>query len=265
VEQPIRFDNPVGETLAGNLHLPQTAPAFGVVMGHCFTCSRHTAVLRQIAKDLEAEGHAALRFDFSGNGQSEGVFSESTYSKQIAEMKTAVAFLRARGIERIGLAGHSLGGVVAMLTAGELPEVIGVCSLAGRLTGLTPFDFLNREQKQEVRRTGRVTFTSRGRSLEITRDFFADAGGYDLAGRIAGLRVPLLVVHGDRDEVVPIAEAEQALEIRPEGTRLAIIRGADHMFSQEPHRLEVSQQVVGWFAQQNVAAAPSTNDSLPDR
>ena len=249
MEQQIRFDNHLGETLAATLSRPDAPPAFGVVLAHCFTCSRHTSVLRQIAQDLEASGNMALRFDFSGNGQSEGLFSDSTYSKQIAEMKTAVAVLRSRGVEFVGLAGHSLGAVVALLTAAELGSVFGVCAIAGRLAGLTPFHFLDERQKAQVRESGRASFTSRGRKLEITRGFFSDAGRYRPVEAVASLKVPLLVVHGDRDDIVPVAEAKHAGEINPEGIQVAIIRGADHMFGRESHRLEVSRLVVDWFAE----------------
>jgi putative redox protein len=255
VEQPIRFDNNEGETLAGTLNQPESEPAFGVVLGHCFTCSRHTAVLRQIARDLEASGNAALRFDFSGNGQSEGIFSESTYSKQISEMTAAVELLKDRGVGRIGLAGHSLGAVVAMLTAFEMPDVMGVCCLGGRLTGMSPFEFLDRRQKEQVQRSGRVSFTSRGRELEITRDFFADADRYPLAEIVAALKPPLLVIHGDQDAVVPLAEAERASELKPQGTELAVIRGADHMFSREDDRIGVARLVVDWFLRRAAAGA----------
>ena len=251
MEQQVRFDNRLGETLAGTLNRPGGDSAFGVVLGHCFTCSRHTAVLRQIARDLETSGNMALRFDFSGNGQSEGRFSDSTYSKQISEMQVAVEFLRAEGVGRIGLAGHSLGAVVALLSAPRVPSVFAVCTLAGRLVGLTPSHFLNAEQKSQVLETGRVTFTSRGRSLALTQDFFSDAEQYRPAELVADLAHPLLIVHGDRDDIVPVSEAQGAVAINPEGIELAVIENADHMFSGEEHRLEVSRLVVDWFVRQS--------------
>ncbi|HSO18918.1 MAG TPA: hypothetical protein VLT88_05655, partial [Desulfosarcina sp.] len=95
MEQQIRFDNHLGETLAGTLHRPDRPPVGAVIAGHCFTCSRHTSVLRHICSGLCAAGFLALRFDFSGNGQSQGVFEHSTWSKQIREMEAAVALMQA--------------------------------------------------------------------------------------------------------------------------------------------------------------------------
>jgi putative redox protein len=221
-------------------------------------------VLRQIARDLAAAGSLALRFDFSGNGQSEGRFAESTYSKQIAEVKTAAAFLRSRGTGKIGLAGHSLGAVVALLTAAEVPSVFAVCAIAGRLAGLTPFHFLDRRQRAQVAETGRGVFTSRGRQLEITRDFFSDADQYRPSELVAAFTRPILVVHGDRDDVVPVTEAEHARELNP-AVQLAVIRDADHMFSREDHRLAVSRRVVDWFVAKAEAHASHPTETAAPR
>lgn len=192
----------------------------------------------------------ALRFDFSGNGQSEGKFAESTYSKQIAEIETAAAFISKKGATWIGLAGHSMGAVIALLTANKISTIRAVCTLAGRFSGLNVTHFLNRNQRKELQNSGKVFFSSRGRSLELSRNFFADAEQYNLTHIISSLQVPLFIVHGDQDEIIPVDEATQAHDLNPEGTRLAVITGADHMFSLEEHRRQISQLVVEWFKKQ---------------
>lgn len=101
MEQPVHFYNHHGEKLIGTLHLPDGPAHRGVVFGHCFTCSRHTGIIRHICSELEREAFMALRFDFSGNGQSQGRFDESTYSKQIQEMKIATAFIAEKGAQNL--------------------------------------------------------------------------------------------------------------------------------------------------------------------
>jgi putative redox protein len=248
MEHRVDFQNARGERLAGTLHAPEGDTKGGVVLGHCFTCTRHTGVLRDIAKALAAEGMYALRFDFSGNGQSEGAFVESTYSKQISEMKTAISMLKGYGPVRIGAAGHSLGAAVAVLTASRSEDIAAVCALAGRMSGLTPRDFLSREQQRELDQTGKVHFKSRGRALRLDDAFFADAGRFDLPAAIRSLSVPVMIIHGDRDEIVPVAEAHHAHRIKPDGVELTLVSGADHMFSAAGQRKETAGQVARWFA-----------------
>ena len=248
MQKQVEFQNAAGETLAATLHLPEKPSRHGVVIGHCFTCSRHISILRLLGSGLAEVGFNALRFDFSGNGQSQGEFAGSTYTKQIGEVKTAMAYLGRQGVDWIGLLGHSMGAVVAMLTAAAAPEVRGVCALAGRLAGTAPAHFLTSNLRAELESKGRVTFVSRGRTLELTEGFFGDAERYDLPAAVAGLQAPLLVVHGDQDEIVPVAEAYRARELNPRGAELAVIPGADHMFSQEAHRQKIAELVVDWFA-----------------
>jgi len=248
MDEQIRFENHLGEQLAGTLHRPEGGhDGRGVVLGHCFTCSRHTGILRDLADTLSADGTIVLRFDFSGNGQSQGVFVESTYSKQVSEMKAAITRLGEEGARWIGLAGHSLGAVVSVLTAASSAEAGAVCALAGRISGLTPRHFLSADQIEELDRTGAVHFQSRGRALKLTEAFFADAGRYELPEVLADLKTPLLVVHGDADEIVPVQEAYKARDANPGIVEIDIVPGADHMFSDRKQRRQIARRVAEWF------------------
>jgi len=250
MERPVHFKNPQGEQLTGTLHLPDSATDRGIVLAHCFTCTRHTGILSQLGHDFAEAGIMALRFDFSGNGQSEGEFAQSTYTKQISEMKIAGDVISSQGVSRIGLAGHSMGAVIALLAAVEIKTATAVCAIAGRLSGMNAMRFLNRHQRDELDQTGRVAFTSRGRKLMLTQDFFSDADRFDLPALVSRLKIPLLIVHGDRDEIIPVDEAYSAHEPNSEKTEMTIISGADHMFSNKNHRESVSLQIVRWFDNQ---------------
>jgi dipeptidyl aminopeptidase/acylaminoacyl peptidase len=69
----------------------------------------------------------------------------------------------------------------------------------------------------------------------------------------------LLIVHGDRDEIVPVQEAYLAQKLNHEHTKLAIFSGADHMFSHKEHRQQVSETVVNWFRKQTSEKTGKTN------
>jgi len=255
MEQQIRFENHMGETLAGTLHQPHGMPLGAVVAGHCFTCSRHTGILRRICHYLEEAGFLALRFDFSGNGQSQGRFEQSTWTKQIAEMEAAIAWMQNRGADWIGLAGHSLGSAIALLTACRQPAVSAVCRIAGRVSAARPVHFLTPMQQEKLVETGRVAFTSRGRQLSLTRDFFEDAGRHDLTAAARSLNIPMLVVHGDRDEIIPVSEAHLSKAVNPEHVELQIVSGGDHMLASPEHQDQVARTVTSWFCHQAGGAA----------
>lgn len=256
MEQQIQFENHLGEVLAGTLHQPEGRPLGAVIAGHCFTCSRHTGVLRRISSQLAAAGFMALRFDFSGNGQSQGLFEQSTWSKQIAEMEAAIAWTQRRGLAWIGLAGHSLGAAIALLTAQRQEAVAAVCRIAGRVSPTRPQHFLTPPQQKTLAEDGLVAFTSRGRQLALNREFFEDAGRHDLTEATRALKIPMLVVHGDRDEIIPVSEAHLSKAANPERVELEIVSGADHMLATPDHQEQVARKVCDWFRHRAGVAAP---------
>jgi uncharacterized protein len=247
MQQQIQFENHVGEILAGTLHQPDHSSVGAVVAGHCFTCSRHTGIIRRVCDALSQRGFVVLRFDFSGNGQSQGRFEHSTWSKQVLEMNAAVNLMKDQGAGWIGLAGHSLGAAIALLTARQNDSIAAVCRLAGRTSPSRPVYFLTSTQREILAADGQVEFTSRGRKLNIKQAFFDDAETHDLTAATRSLAIPMLVVHGDQDEVIPVAEAYLARDANPQHVAVSIIEGGDHMFSRTEHQEQIGRLVADWF------------------
>ena len=247
VEIDINFMNHLGERLFGTHHRPDAPSEYGVVLGHCFTCTRHTGILREAGTRLAAAGFHVLRFDFSGNGQSEGVFIETSYTKYITEMESAANVLKAYGVKWIGFAGHSMGAAVSVLAASRLSGIQAVCTIAGRLTGMDPSRIFSQVQRRQFLETGWLEFVSRGRQLELDSRFLNDMLSHDMPAAVASLRIPLLIVHGTQDEIVPADQALKAQSINPDHSELVIIPGADHIFSQVEHRDFAARKIAEWF------------------
>lgn len=92
------------------------------------------APFRWIADYLSARGIAVLRYDDRGVGASGGTFASATLADFAPDAEAAFDYLRRRpeiAPDRIGLLGHSEGGIVAATVAARRPEVAFVVSLAG--------------------------------------------------------------------------------------------------------------------------------------
>ena len=63
--------------MAGVLHRVRN-PKGGILLAHCFTCSKDLSINTRLANALVESGYHVLRFDFTGLGDSEGDFEEST-------------------------------------------------------------------------------------------------------------------------------------------------------------------------------------------
>jgi exosortase A-associated hydrolase 2 len=107
--------------LFGILHAPQVssaAPPF--VFCHPFGEEKlwTQRVYVSFARRLAADGHAVFRFDYSGNGDSDGRFADSSLSSALAEVQTAIEHVRrVTGSDRVSLLGLRLGATIASLVA----------------------------------------------------------------------------------------------------------------------------------------------------
>ena len=153
-------------------------------------------------RDLAASGYGVLLAEYRGYGGSGG---EPTEAALVEDALAAFDQLAAGGGEPIAVWGHSLGSAVAVQVAAQRPMSAlvleapfdSILALAGELFGWLLVETLLRHP-----------FRS------------------DLA--IARVTAPILIVHGDRDGVIPIEAGRRLHAVAPEGTRFEVVAGAGH-------------------------------------
>jgi putative redox protein len=90
----IEFANAQGQKLAGLLELPsQGTPRAMALFAHCFTCGKDIAAASRIGRALVKQGIGVLRFDFTGLGNSDGDFGNTSFSSNIEDLLAAATFL----------------------------------------------------------------------------------------------------------------------------------------------------------------------------
>lgn len=144
-------------------------------------------------------------FDYRGYGRSDGrVSEEGTYK----DGEAALQYLRSKGdidSKRVVFFGRSLGAAVAAELATREQCLALILE--------TPFT--------SIREMARVAFPFLPvASLLQTR--------YDVVEKVARSEVPLLILHGDRDEIVPFAQGRKVFEAAPPPKEFYTIRGARH-------------------------------------
>jgi len=239
VTAALELRNGRGERLAAVLHGVPGRSA--VVICHGMLSTKESPKHRALAEALAHRGLACLRFDFAGRGSSEGRLFDLCYSHQLDDLSAAVAALVARGVERIGLFGSSMGGAVALLAAATESRVVAVATMAavGRL------DAIAARRPEAVRaweRDGQVE----SEEGPIGRGYLDDLPRHDVLAATATLRAPLLVIHGDADEVVPWSDAEAIVGVAAEA-QLDIVPGADHSFSDPTQRAAALDMVADFL------------------
>jgi pimeloyl-ACP methyl ester carboxylesterase len=141
-EEEVTFTNPeAGITLAGTLTLPKSGGPFpaAVLITGSGPEDRDEAVFGHrpflvLADYLTRQGIAVLRYDDRGVGKSTGNFATATSTDFASDAKAAVAYLKTRKeirADKIGLIGHSEGGVIAPMVAAESKDVAFIVMMAG--------------------------------------------------------------------------------------------------------------------------------------
>ena len=94
--EKVAFKNKQGETLVGIL---EGSGDKGVILCHGFTGNKSSPVLHTLAHGLK-DAFLCLRFDFSGNGESEGKFEDSNYSKETSDLLCAIQFMKKNRLQK---------------------------------------------------------------------------------------------------------------------------------------------------------------------
>ena len=219
--------------LAAILQRPDGAgPCPLVILMHGFTSSKNDPIITSLANGLEKNGVASLRFDFNGHGASEGRFQDMTVPNEIIDAQKVYAYAKKLpGVTCVALAGHSQGGVVASMLAGELGSaqvkalallapagVLRDDALSGNVFGIK-FNPYNPPEYIEIfggHKVGR-RYIQTATTLPI----------YETAARYQG---PACIIHGTGDQIVPYRYGERYARIYPD-SELHLLPGLDHMFS----------------------------------
>ncbi|KAF1084265.1 esterase [Sporotomaculum syntrophicum] len=220
--QRINFKNSSGLNLVGLLHTPGTAQGPVVVVCHGFVGSKEGGGMALLmGEELGQRGFNVLLFDFSGIGESEGLFEQITLSDQIDDLKCAVDWCIAAGLGPVYTTGRSFGGTTALCHAASDSRVEGVCTWAAPARLKVLFNSYA-EQQVEANKEGEIY---------KSKKFFDDRDVFDIPA-MAGLIAPrpLLIIHGEKDEVVNPADAQLIYASSGEPKELVYIPKADHRF-----------------------------------
>lgn len=215
------------------------------VICHGFTSNKDTPLIRAIADSLLDKGIASIRFDFNGHGKSEGRFEDMTVPNEIEDAKCVIAYaLQLPWVSEVSLVGHSQGGVVASMTAGELQGGIHSLALCAPAAALRD-DALQGQLQGASYDAGNIPETVQlpGRNLAVGRDYIKTAQTlpiYETAARYNG---PVIIVHGTADRIVPYTYGERYKYIYGDKACLVLLPGVDHSFTSDESRARVASLV----------------------
>jgi uncharacterized protein len=211
----------VRDGLAYSLWLPkgERGAIGGVVVLHgAGSCKENH---HDFARAALGAGLAAIAFDQRGHGESEGALD----GRVLEDVETMATLLRDRLNDRnapIALRGSSMGGYLSLVSAGPAAAaaVVAICPAGaeGLRRGLAD---------------RRFTFAADEPALDA---FLAD---HDEREAVASLDVPILLLHAEGDEQVPVEHSRELAELaRSPRSRLIAVPGGHHRSVQHDHDLQ---------------------------
>jgi dienelactone hydrolase len=261
-------------TIFGALHAPdRPGPRPVVVLCHGFKGFMDWGFFPPLAELLTDRGFAVVRFNFTGSGMQPGdvlvtdpeSFRRATFTQDVRELTRV---LEALGTEigegrvdpaKIGLLGHSRGGGIATLVAAQATWRERLRALVTWAAAAT-FDRLSSQEKETWRRRGYVTVTNSRTGQELALDALVledlERNQHHLEPRAAGSsrRAPWLILHGDRDQTVPVEEARLLAAQAAAPCELRVIAEGDHTFGARhpfdgptPQLVEALNATQEWF------------------
>lgn len=242
----VQFPNVAGEQLSGRIDLPEDeTPRAWALFAHCFTCGKNLKSSAHIARALTREKVAVLRFDFTGLGESEGDFSVSNFSSNVADLVAAAGWLEQEYQAPAIIIGHSFGGAAVLQAAEKLPEVRAVVTIAA------PFDpkhvtHLFTDSLEQIKLKGEARVELAGRQFRFRRQFFVDLSEQQVEEQIARLKAALLVLHSPLDQSVGIENAAKIFQAAKHPKSFVSLDQADHLLSREEDARYVGQLIANW-------------------
>ncbi len=260
--QRVTIETARGPRLAGILDLPLTGrPKAFAIFAHCFTCTKNIRAASRISRALNASGIAVLRFDFTGLGESEGDFAETSFSTNLEDLLAAAAFLEAHYEPAQLLVGHSLGGTAMLMAAPQISSSRAVAIIG------SPAEPAHVERhlaggRAEILARGEATVDIGGRPFRIRREFLEDLAAQSLGDRLRTLRRALLILHAPMDTVVAVDNAAEIFARALHPKSFVSLDRADHLLS-DPDDAEYAGAVIAAWSSRYLETRDAV-DAPPD-
>lgn len=238
MKEKLFFEDSKGNKLCGILSNPTSDKNKAIIiLCHGLASSKESRTYTSLETLLNKNSVSTFRFDFFGHGESEGKFENLTITKAVDDISKAIKTLKKLGYKKIGLMGSSFGGIAGIMAASKIKGLI-VLALKSPVSNYEEKTNLT-ETKTELNNWKAIGYRyyeyNEGKKLKLGYAFlkdFKNNDGYKAAKKI---KIPTLIVHGDKDESVPVEQSIKTSKII-ESCKLEIVKGADHQYSNPKDR-----------------------------
>ncbi len=207
---------------------------------HGFGADKNYRIIKKLSHFLGKKKVSSMTFDFSGVGESEGDVSDSSLEQMVDDANAAIRYAKKEGFKKIIVAGHSLGGMVAIIAAAANKDVHALMLMA-------PAIDLRRAMKKR-----RDTYKlAKGDMAVVAKTIVKKAFLKNISRHVYRhsnkLGMPVLIIHGDADRSCDIADSKKLFGMLKSKKKMAVIRHANHHFSGKSHLDALLDTTYQWL------------------
>lgn len=221
-------------------------PKAFAIFCHCFTCTKDTITTFRLSRALAEYGYAVLRFDFTGLGNSEGVFSQSNFTTNVADLLAATDYLREHYKVPSILMGHSLGGTAAVEAAMQVNEVEAAITIA---SPSQPDHVLHHFGPALAMLDKGIasSINVAGQNYDIEPQFIKDLQHYNMQQRFSKMNKPVLIFNVINDALVSENNANELATWISGQTTVVDLNNSDHLLSDKKDTKYVASEIDNWL------------------
>ncbi len=239
MQEKLFLDSKSGKVCCLHHHVEKSIAV--VILGHGYLSDKQSRTNTELSKRLNSAGISTLSYDMYGHGESQGNAEYLTISKAVENLITVYDYAKLQGYKKVGVSGSSFTGIVSLIGASKRAFDVIVLKCPVFDSKMLWDDRLGIVGVKKWKESGFIEpFGKKWRF-----GAYEDASQYDMYAIVRGINVPILVIHGDKDETVPIKHAHEI--ISNSNAQLVVVAGADHFFRNPVHFEYMIKNSFDWF------------------
>ena len=216
-----------------------------VVFLHGFMSDLEGEKPKKILKFCNRKKIGFLAIEYSGHGKSSGKFTQGNISKWTNEARIAIKRIVKKN--KFILVGSSMGSWISLnqfkLFKKQIKGFLGIGSAPEFLENLMWKKF-SKKMKAEIIKTGVYNLKHGNYIYPITHQLIKDGRKNKILNKKINLNIKVTMVHGQKDEVVPVSYSKKVLKIfQNSKKKLAVIKNGDHSLSSPRHLKSIKKEL----------------------
>ncbi|MBW2993166.1 lysophospholipase [Candidatus Woesearchaeota archaeon] len=253
-QEKVEFRNSKVQKLVGVMHIHEKKTDKIAIYVHGYRSSKESSKAVYLGKSLPEKKIVLFRIDLSGRGESDGKFEDTTITQYIDDLRCAIDFAENSGYKKLSVIGNSLGGLVSLQEV-SIDDRVKCLAL---LSPVPKFQYKGRRNEfsdegiAKWKKQGWIyTYSPRYGEMKINYSYLKDLSKYDNLSVYDNIKIPVLVLHGTKDEAISIKGVKELVK-HLENSEFIILKGADHDYTISKKQFDKAMNETSRFLEESL-------------